>query len=82
MGWRDHITHGSFKRVHRDAHGACSTPSDMSGPPTPVHTSSPLRSQERYLFINHMTQRFHDATNISQNVLLLPGRVRNRTDDV
>uniref|UniRef100_A0A3P9JZX7 Tensin 2 n=2 Tax=Oryzias latipes TaxID=8090 RepID=A0A3P9JZX7_ORYLA len=46
VGWRDHITHGSFKRVHRDAHGACSTPSDMSGPPTPVNTSSPLRSQE------------------------------------
>ncbi|XP_018530859.1 tensin-2 isoform X4 [Lates calcarifer] len=46
VGWRDHITHGSFKRVHRDAHAACSTPSDMSGPPTPVHTSSPLRTQE------------------------------------
>ncbi|XP_047458266.1 tensin-2 isoform X2 [Mugil cephalus] len=46
VGWRDHITHGSFRRVHRDAHGACSTPSDMSGPPTPVHTSSPLRTQE------------------------------------
>ncbi|XP_067447558.1 tensin-2 isoform X2 [Thunnus thynnus] len=46
MGWRDHITHGSFKRVHREGHGACSTPSDMSGPPTPVHTSSPLRTQE------------------------------------
>ncbi|KAM9343652.1 tensin-2 isoform 3-T3 [Pholidichthys leucotaenia] len=46
VGWRDHITHGSFKRVHRDGHGACSTPSDMSGPPTPVHTSSPLRTQE------------------------------------
>ncbi|XP_061592769.1 tensin-2 isoform X2 [Cololabis saira] len=45
-GWRDHITHGSFRRVQRDAHGACSTPSDMSGPPTPVHTSSPLRTQE------------------------------------
>uniref|UniRef100_A0A665X771 Tensin 2a n=1 Tax=Echeneis naucrates TaxID=173247 RepID=A0A665X771_ECHNA len=46
VGWRDHITHGSFKRVHREGHGACSTPSDMSGPPTPVHTSSPLRTQE------------------------------------
>ncbi|XP_074499068.1 tensin-2 isoform X2 [Sebastes fasciatus] len=46
VGWRDHITHGSFKRVHRDVHAACSTPSDMSGPPTPVHTSSPLRTQE------------------------------------
>ncbi|XP_036447812.1 tensin-2 isoform X2 [Colossoma macropomum] len=46
VGWRDHITHGSLRRLHRDAHGACSTPSDMSGPPTPVHTSSPLRTQE------------------------------------
>nr|XP_054602158.1 tensin-2 isoform X2 [Nothobranchius furzeri] len=46
VGWRDHITHGSFKRVHRDGQVACSTPSDMSGPPTPVHTSSPLRTQE------------------------------------
>ncbi|KAM9855965.1 tensin-2 [Aulostomus maculatus] len=46
VGWRDHITQGSFKRVHRDGHAACSTPSDMSGPSTPVHTSSPLRTQE------------------------------------
>ncbi|XP_027144711.1 tensin-2 isoform X4 [Larimichthys crocea] len=46
VGWRDHIAHGSFKRVHRDGHAACSTPSDMSGPSTPVHTSSPLRTQE------------------------------------
>ncbi|XP_023205316.1 tensin-2 isoform X2 [Xiphophorus maculatus] len=46
VGWRDHITQGSFRRVHRDAHVACSTPSDMSGPSTPVHTSSPLRTQE------------------------------------
>uniref|UniRef100_A0A665X7B0 Tensin 2a n=1 Tax=Echeneis naucrates TaxID=173247 RepID=A0A665X7B0_ECHNA len=52
VGWRDHITHGSFKRVHREGHGACSTPSDMSGPPTPVHTSSPLRTQERYSTIS------------------------------
>ncbi|MEQ2185150.1 hypothetical protein GOODEAATRI_015243 [Goodea atripinnis] len=40
VGWRDHITHGSFRRVHRDGHVACSTPSDMSGPPTPVLTRS------------------------------------------
>ncbi|XP_068452847.1 tensin-2 isoform X2 [Clinocottus analis] len=46
VGWRDHMTHGSFRRVHRDGHAACSTPSDMSGPSTPVHTSSPLRTQE------------------------------------
>ncbi|XP_060931528.1 tensin-2 isoform X1 [Limanda limanda] len=50
VGWRDHITHGSFRRNqregHREVHAACSTPSDMSGPPTPVHTSSPLRTVE------------------------------------
>ncbi|XP_041655723.1 tensin-2 isoform X3 [Cheilinus undulatus] len=46
VGWRDHITHGSFKRAHRDVHAPCSTPSDMSGPSTPVHTSSPLRTRE------------------------------------
>lgn len=55
MGWRDHLAHGSFKKVHRDGHAACSTPSDMSGPPTPVHTSSPLRTQERY-FIHSSTK--------------------------
>ncbi|XP_056278553.1 tensin-2 isoform X2 [Pseudoliparis swirei] len=45
-GWRDHVTHDSFRRVHRDGpHAACSTPSDMSGPSTPVHTSSPQRTE-------------------------------------
>ncbi|XP_059383440.1 tensin-2-like isoform X2 [Carassius carassius] len=46
IGWRSHITHGSLRRTHRDPHAPCSTPSDISGPPTPVHTSSPLRTQE------------------------------------
>ncbi|XP_061689415.1 tensin-2 isoform X2 [Syngnathoides biaculeatus] len=46
VGWREHITNDSCKRSQRDGHGACSTPSDMSGPSTPVHTSSPLRTQE------------------------------------
>ncbi|XP_052451137.1 tensin-2 isoform X2 [Carassius gibelio] len=46
IGWRSHITHGSLRRTHRDPHVPCSTPSDISGPPTPVHTSSPLRTQE------------------------------------
>ncbi|XP_060793938.1 tensin-2 isoform X3 [Neoarius graeffei] len=46
VGWRDHVTHGSLRRLHREAHGPCSTPSDMSGPPTPVHTSSPMHTQE------------------------------------
>ncbi|GAA6093054.1 tensin-2 isoform X1 [Tachysurus ichikawai] len=46
VGWRDHITHGSLRRLHREAHGPCSTPSDISGSPTPVHTSSPTHTQE------------------------------------
>ncbi|KAL1020772.1 hypothetical protein UPYG_G00004470 [Umbra pygmaea] len=46
IGWRDHISQGSFRRMHRDAPVPCSTPSDLSGPPTPVHTSSPLHTQE------------------------------------
>uniref|UniRef100_A0A673LD20 Tensin-2-like n=1 Tax=Sinocyclocheilus rhinocerous TaxID=307959 RepID=A0A673LD20_9TELE len=46
IDWRSHITHGSLRRTHRDPHAPCSTPSDISGPPTPVHTSSPLRTQE------------------------------------
>ncbi|XP_016891566.1 tensin-2 isoform X5 [Cynoglossus semilaevis] len=46
VGWRDHVTHGSYKRLDRDGQAACSTPSDMSGPSTPVHTSSPLRTNE------------------------------------
>ncbi|XP_026113898.1 tensin-2-like isoform X1 [Carassius auratus] len=44
--WRSHITHGSLRRTHQDPHAPCSTPSDISGPPTPVHTSSPLQFQE------------------------------------
>uniref|UniRef100_A0A672QAP3 Tensin 2a n=1 Tax=Sinocyclocheilus grahami TaxID=75366 RepID=A0A672QAP3_SINGR len=46
IGWRSHFTHVSLRRTHRDPHAPCSTPSDISGPPTPVHTSSPLRTQE------------------------------------
>uniref|UniRef100_A0A673IZG4 Tensin-2-like n=1 Tax=Sinocyclocheilus rhinocerous TaxID=307959 RepID=A0A673IZG4_9TELE len=46
IGWRSHITHGSLRRTHLDPHAPCSTPSDISGPPTPVHTSSPLQTQE------------------------------------
>uniref|UniRef100_A0A671KSN9 Tensin-2-like n=1 Tax=Sinocyclocheilus anshuiensis TaxID=1608454 RepID=A0A671KSN9_9TELE len=41
IGWRSHITHGSLRRTHRDPHAPCSTPSDISGPPTSVHTSMP-----------------------------------------
>ncbi|XP_076131888.1 tensin-2 isoform X6 [Alosa pseudoharengus] len=44
--WRDHINHVSLRGMHRETHIPCSTPSDMSGPPTPVHTSSPLRTLE------------------------------------
>ncbi len=35
---------GGYIEIHMSP---CSTPSDISGPPTPVHTSSPLRTQER-----------------------------------
>uniref|UniRef100_A0AAY4D0K1 Tensin-2 n=1 Tax=Denticeps clupeoides TaxID=299321 RepID=A0AAY4D0K1_9TELE len=45
-GWRSHVTHGSLRTGLRDAHVPCSTPSDLSGPPTPVHTSSPLHPQD------------------------------------
>uniref|UniRef100_A0A672QB03 Tensin 2a n=1 Tax=Sinocyclocheilus grahami TaxID=75366 RepID=A0A672QB03_SINGR len=41
IGWRSHFTHVSLRRTHRDPHAPCSTPSDISGPPTPVHTSMP-----------------------------------------
>uniref|UniRef100_A0A8C1AB77 Tensin 2a n=1 Tax=Cyprinus carpio carpio TaxID=630221 RepID=A0A8C1AB77_CYPCA len=41
IGWRSHISHGYLRRTHRDPHAPCSTPSDISGPPTPVHTSMP-----------------------------------------
>ncbi|MFT7812795.1 tensin-2 isoform X1 [Arapaima gigas] len=44
--WRDHVSQGSLRRIHREAPVACSTPSDLSEPPTPVHTSSPLCSQD------------------------------------
>ncbi|XP_069041206.1 tensin-2 isoform X2 [Lepisosteus oculatus] len=44
--WRDHISHGSLRRQHREARVICTTPSDLSGPSTPVHTSSPLRTQD------------------------------------
>ncbi|XP_066564460.1 tensin-2 isoform X2 [Amia ocellicauda] len=44
--WRDHMALGSLRRMHREARIICSMPSDHSGPPTPVHTSSPLRTQD------------------------------------
>ncbi|XP_005986199.1 tensin-2 isoform X1 [Latimeria chalumnae] len=46
--WREQApgSHGSLRRYHREARIICTTPSDMSGPPTPVHTSSPVQSKE------------------------------------
>uniref|UniRef100_A0A8K9UCU1 Tensin 2a n=1 Tax=Oncorhynchus mykiss TaxID=8022 RepID=A0A8K9UCU1_ONCMY len=46
VSWRDHISQGSFKRMHPSRDVRCSTPSDLSRPPTPVLTSSPLCTQE------------------------------------
>ncbi|KAJ8369934.1 hypothetical protein SKAU_G00099620 [Synaphobranchus kaupii] len=46
LSWRDHISRSSLRRVHREAPVISSANSDLSGPPTPVHTSSPLRTQE------------------------------------
>ncbi|XP_055747337.1 tensin-2-like isoform X2 [Salvelinus fontinalis] len=46
VSWRDHISQGSFKRMHPSRDVPCSTPSDLSRPPTPVLTSSPLCTQE------------------------------------
>ncbi|XP_030054055.1 tensin-2 isoform X2 [Microcaecilia unicolor] len=45
--WRDSPgSHSSLLRHHREARIICSTPSDLSGSPTPVHTSSPVHSKE------------------------------------
>ncbi|XP_043939786.1 tensin-2 isoform X2 [Protopterus annectens] len=46
--WREQIpgSQSSLRRHHREARVICTTPSDISGPPTPVHTSSPVQSQE------------------------------------
>ncbi|XP_062316427.1 tensin-2 isoform X2 [Osmerus eperlanus] len=53
VGWRDHISQNSMRQLQRDAHQPpCSTPSDLTGPPTPVHTSSPQRTLERITNIN------------------------------
>ncbi|KAG9328328.1 hypothetical protein JZ751_014967, partial [Albula glossodonta] len=46
LSWRDHISQGSLRRVHREARVTSSAVSDLSDPPTPVHTSSPLRTQD------------------------------------
>uniref|UniRef100_A0A3P8Y873 Tensin 2a n=1 Tax=Esox lucius TaxID=8010 RepID=A0A3P8Y873_ESOLU len=64
VGWRDHISQGSFKRMHREAHAPCSTPSDLSGPPTPVHTSSPLRAQGRYVALSSSSRHASHALRV------------------
>ncbi|XP_064155158.1 tensin-2 isoform X4 [Anguilla rostrata] len=46
LSWRDHSSQSSLRRAHREAPVMSSVNSDLSGPPTPVHTSSPLRTQE------------------------------------
>ncbi|XP_058618347.1 tensin-2 isoform X6 [Onychostoma macrolepis] len=62
IGWRSHITHGSLRRTHRDPHAPCSTPSDISGPPTPVHTSSPLRTQESLSVREHESREVNSES--------------------
>ncbi|KAG7471993.1 hypothetical protein MATL_G00103880 [Megalops atlanticus] len=46
LPWRDHISQGSLRRIHREVRIISSAVSDLSEPPTPVHTSSPLHAQE------------------------------------
>ncbi|MBN3306279.1 TNS2 protein, partial [Amia calva] len=60
--WRDHMALGSLRRMHREARIICSMPSDHSGPPTPVHTSSPLRTQDRdHVELRPLCQGPHDC---------------------
>ncbi|XP_018615948.2 tensin-2 isoform X1 [Scleropages formosus] len=44
--WHDRVSQGSLRRTHQEAPMACSTLSDLSELPTPVHTSSPLCTQD------------------------------------
>ncbi|RXM95879.1 Tensin-2 [Acipenser ruthenus] len=46
VAWRDSAAQGTLRRLHREARIICSTPPDLSGPPTPVHSSSPLQSRD------------------------------------
>uniref|UniRef100_A0A8C0IN68 Tensin 2 n=1 Tax=Chelonoidis abingdonii TaxID=106734 RepID=A0A8C0IN68_CHEAB len=38
---------GSPRQPHREAHAACLAPPELSGLPTPLHTSSPVQSKDR-----------------------------------
>ncbi|XP_037739944.1 tensin-2 isoform X3 [Chelonia mydas] len=42
--WRD--TPGSLRQPSWEAHAACPAPPELSGPPTPLHTSSPVQSKD------------------------------------
>ncbi|CAM4659153.1 unnamed protein product [Lepidochelys olivacea] len=42
--WRD--APGSLRQPPWEAHAACPTPPELSGPPTPLHTSSPVQSKD------------------------------------
>ncbi|TRY59436.1 hypothetical protein DNTS_027832 [Danionella cerebrum] len=68
IGWRSHISHGSMRRIHRDQHAPCSTPSDISGPPTPVHTSSPLRTQESLNIHEYDTRERNNGSSSTQSL--------------
>uniref|UniRef100_A0A9J8CYG3 Tensin 2a n=1 Tax=Cyprinus carpio carpio TaxID=630221 RepID=A0A9J8CYG3_CYPCA len=67
IGWRSHISHGYLRRTHRDPHAPCSTPSDISGPPTPVHTSSPLRTQESPSLSVHESREVNSESSLAHS---------------
>uniref|UniRef100_A0A8C2FCQ7 Tensin 2a n=1 Tax=Cyprinus carpio TaxID=7962 RepID=A0A8C2FCQ7_CYPCA len=67
IGWRSHISHGYLRRTHRDPHAPCSTPSDISGPPTPVHTSSPLRTQESPSLSVHESREMNSESSLAHS---------------
>ncbi|XP_077573066.1 tensin-2 isoform X1 [Stigmatopora nigra] len=74
VGWREHMPNGSFKRANREGNGPCSTPSDMSGPSTPVHTSSPLRVHESPSPVKKQLN-CDNAPSQSQNEHYSPGNI-------
>ncbi|XP_075772016.1 tensin-2 isoform X3 [Pelodiscus sinensis] len=45
--WRDASSScNSLRQSHREAHAACPIPAELPGPPTPLHTSSPVQSKD------------------------------------
>ncbi|KAJ8409211.1 hypothetical protein AAFF_G00242320 [Aldrovandia affinis] len=70
LSWRDHVSQGSLRRIHQEAHAIPSAVSDLSGPHTPVHTSSPLRTQESPSPAeteHHVIEGWQPSTNLDQS---------------